>query len=54
MTKFKIYRISGTGNVMVEIVEAFDWISLLSNHLYNGNPIFKVEVVGGSEPTEQG
>jgi hypothetical protein len=52
MTKFKVYRISATGLVTVEIVEAVDWISLFSMNQYAGNPIFKVEVYGGPEPVQ--
>lgn len=53
MTKFKIYRINSIGRVTVTIVEAYDWSSLLSMHQYTGDAIFKIEVVGGQEPTEQ-
>lgn len=53
MTKFKIYRVNSIGHVTVEIVEAYDWSSLFSTYQYNGNPIFKVEIVGGPEPQEQ-
>ena len=49
MTKYKIYRISGTGQVTITIVEAFDWCNLFSMYQYTGHPIFKVEVVGGQE-----
>lgn len=50
MTKYKIYRISGYGQVTIEIVEAFDWMQLFSMFQFSGNPIFKAEVVGGQEP----
>lgn len=50
MTKYKIYRVSGTGQVTVEVVEAYDWMSLFSMHQYNGHPIFKVEVFSAVEP----
>lgn len=50
MTKFKVYRVNGIGNVQVDIVEAYDWQSLISCHQYNGNPIFKIEVYSGPEP----
>ena len=50
MTKYKLYRIRGTGMVVVEIVEAYDWYSLFSTHQYNSSyPIFKVEVYDGQE-----
>lgn len=52
MTKFKIYRISGTGTAKVDIVEAYDWQSLVSQYIYAGDPIFRIEVVGGPEPQE--
>ena len=51
MSKFKVYRVSGMGQVQVEIIEAYDWQSLLSMCQYNGNPIFKIEVYSGPEPT---
>ena len=50
MTKFKVYRISGSGTVTVEIVEAFDWTHLVNTQLYSGGAIFKVEVCGATEP----
>ena len=50
MTKFKVYRISGMGQVTIEIIEANDWSSLFSMWQYNGHPIFKVEVFSGPEP----
>ena len=50
MTKFKIYRINSVGRVTVTIVEAYDWSLLLANYQYNGDPIFKIEVVGGDDP----
>lgn len=53
MTKFKIYRVSGTGQVTVEIVEAFDWTNLFAMYQYAGNAIFKVEVFGCQEPEKQ-
>ena len=53
MTKFKIYRVSGTGQVTVEIVEAFDWANLFAMYPYAGNAIFKVEVFGGPDPVQQ-
>lgn len=46
MGKLKVYRISGTGSITVEIVEAYDWMSLLSDRQYSGDPIFKVEAYG--------
>lgn len=49
MTKFKVYRVSASGFVTVEIVEAVDWVNLFSVYQYIGNPIFKVEVFGGVE-----
>ena len=50
MTKYKLYRISETGRVVVEIVEAYDWYSLFSANQYNSaHPIFKVEVFDGQE-----
>jgi hypothetical protein len=49
MTKFKVYRVSGSGYVSVEIVEAVDWVNLFQMFQYSGNPIFKVEVFGGPE-----
>ena len=52
MTKFKIYRINGYGRVTVQIVEAYDWISLVQNYQYSGDPIFRIEVFGGTEPEE--
>ena len=53
MTKFKIYRINSAGRVTITIVEAYDWHLLLANYQYNGDPIFKIEVVGGDDPVEQ-
>ena len=50
MTKFKVYRVSGTGQVQVEIIETYDWMQLFSSYQYSGNPIFKVEVFSGPEP----
>lgn len=50
MTKFKVYRVSGTGQVQVGITEALDWMHLFSLYQYNGSPIFKVEVFSGPEP----
>lgn len=50
MTKFKVYRVSGMGQVQVQIVEASDWINLLSMHQYSGDAIFKIEVYSGPEP----
>lgn len=52
MTKFKIYRINSMGRVTVTIVEAIDWQMLLSMNQYMGDPIFKIEVIGGQEPVE--
>jgi hypothetical protein len=53
MTEYKIFRISTTGMVTVEIVEAYDWLSLFSQFQYTGDPIFKAEIIGGSEPIDQ-
>jgi hypothetical protein len=52
MTKFKVYRIAGSGLVQIEIVEAYDWMSLISMFQYNGNPIFKIEVYSSSYPVK--
>ena len=50
MTKFKIYRVSSSGIVTVEIVEAYDWNGVIGQYQYAGDPIFKIEVFGGQEP----
>lgn len=47
MTKFKVYRVNGYGQVQIEIIEAYDWASLVSSCQYGGNPIFKIEVYSG-------
>ena len=50
MTKFKIHRASHMGNTSVEIVEAFDWMQLFSQHQYAGiGPIIKAEIVGSAD-----
>lgn len=52
MSKFKIYKVNCNGCVTVQIVEAYDWYSLISAHQYTGDPIFKIEVFGGPEPEQ--
>lgn len=49
MTKFKVYRVNGMGQVQVEILEASDWVNLLSMHQYSGAAIFKIEVYSGPD-----
>ena len=52
MTKFKVYRVNGYGNVTVVIIEAYDWVSLLGMVQYAGDPIFKIEVYSGQQPLD--
>ena len=54
MTKFKVYRVSPYGQVQVDIVEAYDWTTLISSHQHSGFPIFKIEVYSGPEPVGAG
>jgi len=52
MTKFKVHRISSSGQATVEIIEAWDWMGLFSIAQYSGGAIFKVEVLSGPEPVQ--
>ncbi len=49
MTKFKVHRILASGQTSVEVIDAFDWLSLFSAHQFSGSqPIIKVEVIGSA------
>ena len=52
MTKYKVYRVSATGAVTVEVVEAYDWLGVINQYQWAGDPIFKIEVCGGLDPVE--
>lgn len=46
MTEFKIYRISAAGAATVEVVVADNWLDVISKFIFEGTPVFKIEISG--------